>query len=52
MRLVLVRISGDNLPKYDRAVTKSFSDAVLTTVFDVSILSKNSLMHLSTKSRK
>ena len=50
MRLILVRIWRDNLPKYGRAITKFFLGTVLTTGLGASILSKNSLMHLSTKS--
>ena len=45
MRLILVRIWRDNLPKYGRAIT------VLTTGLGTSILSTNSIMRLSTKSR-
>ena len=48
MQLVLVHIWRDNLPKYGRAITKSFCACYS---FGASILSKNSLMHLSTKSR-
>ena len=51
MRLVLVRIWRDNLPKYGRAITNFFLGTVLTTGLGASILSKNSLMHLSTKLR-
>ena len=51
MRLILVRIWRDNLPKYGRPITKFFLGTVLTTGLGASILSKNSLMHLSTKSR-
>ena len=50
MQLILVHISRDNLPKYGRLITKFFLGSVLTTGLGVSILSKNSLMHLSTKS--
>ena len=50
MRLILVRIWRGNLPKYGRAMTKLFLGTVLTACFGVSILSKNSLMHLSMKS--
>ena len=50
MRLILVRIWRDNLPKYDRAITKSFLRTVLTAGFGASILSKNHLMHLWTQS--
>ena len=50
MRLILVRIWRDNLPKYGRPITKFFLGTVLTTGLGASILSKNSLMHLSTKS--
>ena len=49
MRLILVRIERDNVPKYGRAITKFFLGTVLTTGLGASILSKNSLMHLSTK---
>ena len=49
MRLILVCICRDNLPKYGRAITKFFLATVLTTGFGASILSKNSLMRLSTK---
>ena len=51
MRLILVRIWRDNLPKYGRAITKFFLGTVLTTGLGASISSKNYLMHLSTKSR-
>ena len=51
MQLILVRIWRDNWPKYARAITKFFLCTVRTTGFGASILSKNSLMHLSTKSR-
>ena len=51
MQLIFVRIWRDNLPKYGRAITKFFLGTVLTTGFGASILSKISLMHLSTKSR-
>ena len=51
MRLILVRIWRNNLPKYGRAITKFFLGTVLTTGLGVSILSENSLRHLSTKSR-
>ena len=50
MRLILVRIWRDNLPKYGRAITKLFLGTVLATSLGASILSKNCLMHLSTKS--
>ena len=46
MRLILVRIWRDNLPKYGRAITKFFLGNVLTTGLISSILSKNYLMHL------
>ena len=49
MQLILVRIWRDNLPKYGGAITKFFLGTVLTTGFGASILSENSLMHLSTK---
>ena len=51
MRLILVRIWRDNLPKYGRVITKFFLGTVVTIDFGASILSKNYLMHLSTKSR-
>ena len=51
MQLILVRIWGDNLPKYGRPVTKFFLGTVLITGLGAGILSKNYLMHLSTKSR-
>ena len=51
MPLILVRIWRDNLPKYDRGITKLFLGKVLTKVLGASILSKNSLIPLSTKSR-
>ena len=51
MRLILVRIWRDNLPKYGRAITKFFLSTVPTTGLGATILTKNSLMHLSTKSR-
>ena len=51
MQLILVHIWRDNLPKYGRAITKFFLGTVLTTGLDASILSKNSLMDLSTKLR-
>ena len=38
-------------PKHGKAITKFFLGTVLTTGLGASILSKNSLMHLSTKSR-
>ena len=50
MRLILVHIWRDNLPKYGTPITKFFLGIVLTTGLGASILSKNSLMHLSTKS--
>ena len=50
MQLILVRIWRDNLLKYGRAITKFFLSTVLTTGLGASILSKNSLMHLSTES--
>ena len=40
MRLILVRVRRDNLPKYSRAITKSSLGTALTTGFGVSILSK------------
>ena len=51
MRLILVRIWRDNLPKYGRPITKFFLGTALTAGLGASILTKNSLMHLSTKSR-
>ena len=42
MRLILVRIWRENVPKYGRAITKFFSGTVLTTGFGSSILFKNS----------
>ena len=51
MQLILVRIWRDDLSKYGRAITKLFLGTVLTTGLGASILSKNYLMHLSTKSR-
>ena len=51
MQLILVRIWRDNLSKYGRAIIKFFIGTVLTTGLGASILSKNYLMHLSTKSR-
>ena len=51
MRLILVRIWRDDLAKYGRPITKFFLGTVLTTGLGASILSKNYLMHLSTKSR-
>ena len=51
MRLILMRIWRDNFPKYGRSITKFFLGTVLTTGLGTSILSKNSLMHLSSKSR-
>ena len=50
MGLILARIWRDNLPKYGRAITKLFLGTVLATSLGASILSKNCLMHLSTKS--
>ena len=52
MRLIFVHIWRDNLPKYDRAITKFFLGNVLITGLGASILSKTSLMHVSTKSRR
>ena len=49
IRLILVLIWRDNLPEYGRAITKFFLGTILTTGLGASILSKNSLMHLSTK---
>ena len=51
MQLILVRIWRNNLPKYGRTITKFFLGTVLTTRFCARILFKNSLMHLSIKSR-
>ena len=42
MRLILLRIWRDNLPKYGMAITKFFPGTVLTTGFGSSILFKNS----------
>ena len=50
MRLILVRILRDNLPKYGRTITKFFLGTVLTTGLGASILSKKFSMHLLTKS--
>ena len=47
-----MQIWGDNLPKHGRAITKSFLGAALTAGLGVSILPKNSLMHLSTASNR
>ena len=52
MRLILVLIWRDSWPKYGRAITKLFLGTVLTIALGASILSKNYLMHLSTKSRR
>ena len=52
MRLILVLIWRDSLPKYGRAITKLFLGTVLTAGLGASILSKNYLMRLSTKSRR
>ena len=41
----------DNLPSNGTAITKSFLGTALTAGFGVNILSKKSLMPLSTKSR-
>ena len=51
MRLILLHIWRDNLPKYGRVITKFFLDTVLTTGLAARTFSKNSLMHLPTKSR-
>ena len=51
MRLILVFLWRDNLPKYGRAIIKFFLGTVLTIGLGASILSKNYLMRLSTKSR-
>ena len=48
----LILVLSDNLPKYGRTITKSFLGTVLTTGFGASTLSKNSFMHLSTKSQE
>ena len=40
MRLILVRIWRDNLPKYGRPITKFFLGTVLTTGLGASILYK------------
>ena len=50
MRLILVRIWRDNLPKYGRLITKFFLGTALTTGLGASILSKKVLMYLSTRS--
>ena len=50
MRLILVRISRDNLPKYGRAITKFFLGNALTIGLGANILSNISLIHLSTQS--
>ena len=50
-RLILVPIWRDNLPKYGRAITKSFLGTALITGFGASIFSKIYLMYLSRKSR-
>ena len=47
LRLILVRIWRDNLPKYGRTITKFFLGTVLTTGLGASILSKNPLTYLS-----
>ena len=52
IRMRLMRISRGNLPKYGKPIIKFFLGTVLTTGLGASILSKNSLMHLSTKSRE
>ena len=52
MKLILVHIWRDNLPKYGRPITKFYLGTVLTTGLGASILSKNSLMHLSSRSRE
>ena len=52
MRLILVHIWRDNLPKYGRAITKFLLGTVLTTGLGATILSKSSLMHFSTRSRE
>ena len=46
MRLILVRIWNEKLPKYGRAVIKFFLGAALTTGLGASILSKKFFMHL------
>ena len=51
MRLILVRILRDNLPKNGRAITKYFFGTVLIIFSGANSLSKNYLMHFSTKSR-
>ena len=51
MLLILVRIWRGNLPKYYTVIAKSFLGTALTTGFGASVLSKNDLMHLLTKSR-
>ena len=51
MQFILVRIWRDNLPQYGRAITKPILCIVLTINFGANILSKNSLIHFSIKSR-
>ena len=41
----------ESLPKYISTIIKSFLDNVLTTIFGINTLSKNSFIHLLTKSR-
>ena len=48
-RLILMRICSKRLPKYGNIIIKSFLGTVLTKIFGVNILSKNSFIHLSTK---
>ena len=50
MQLILVHIWRDNLPEYGRPIAKFFLGTVLTAGLGASVLSKNSLMHLLTKS--
>ena len=51
LRLIDAHVWRNNLPKYGRAIVKPCLGNVLVIVFGASILSKNSLMHLSTKAR-
>ena len=50
MQFTLVRTLREHLPNYGRANIKSFLGTVFNTVFVASILSKNYLIQLSTKS--
>ena len=51
MQLIFVWIWRANLPEYGRAITSFFYRHCPYIVFGASILSKNSLMHLLTRSR-